>query len=268
MTDFCEEHIHSGHRSRMKAKLEKHGRDIFDTYELLEMLLYYSIPYKDTNPVAKRLLARFGSLDRVLSAEPDELITVDGIGESTAQFLVALDDFISLFGVENVTDRYNIFNDYTETGRYLTDKFRGLDHPRVMILMLDNRMQLIGEQVVCDMDYDRGSVRAKDFIDPALRSRASVVITAHNHPNGPFVPTPGDRETNTLITDAFRVLGIDHLDHFLISGDNFIGISHNYRARLSQTAEVGDFLASKERELAESGAGNETLISNGEVSDG
>ncbi len=245
MNDFCEEHVHAGHRSRMKAKLEKHGRDIFDTYELLEMLLYYSIPYKDTNPVAKRLLARFGSLDGVLSASRDELVTVDGIGERTADFLIGISELVSLFGVENLYDRDVICNDYTEMGRYLVEKFRGLDHPRVMIFMFDNRMRLIGEQIVCDMDYDRGSVRAKDFIDPAIRSRSSVVITAHNHPNGPFVPTPGDRETNSLITDAFRSLGIDHLEHFLISGESYIGISQNYVARLSQTAEVGDFLDSK-----------------------
>ena len=267
MMDFCEEHVHAGHRSRMKAKLEKHGRDIFDTYELLEMLLYFSIPYKDTNPVAKRLLARFGSLDGVLSASADELVTVDGIGERTADFLVGVDELISLLGVENRSDVDTVFDDYVAAGEHLVAKFRGLDHPRVMILMFDNRMRLIDEAVVCDLDYDRGSVRAKDFIDPALRNRAAVVITAHNHPHGPFIPTPGDRETNALITDAFHTLGIEHLEHYLVSGDSFIGISRNFRARLSQTAEIADFLRSKSMRLAADGIEESIELPIGEDND-
>lgn len=268
MTDFCEEQVHAGHRSRMKAKLEKHGRDIFDTYELLEMLLYFSIPYKDTNPVAKRLLARFGSLDGVLSASRDELVTVDGIGERTADFLVGVDEMISLLGVENRSDSSSVFDDYVAAGEYLVEQFRGLDHPRVMILMFDNRMRLIDKATVCDLDYDRGSVRAKDFIDPALRNRAAVVITAHNHPYGPFVPTPGDRETNALITDAFQALGIEHLEHYLVSGDNFIGISRNFRARLSQTVEIADFLDSKNRRLLSDGVEENGTLLLGEDNDG
>ena len=79
--------IHHGHRSRMTEKLANHGPHIFNTYELLEMLLYGTIPYKDTNPIAKRLLDRFGSLDGVLSATEDELCTVDGVGGAAAALI-------------------------------------------------------------------------------------------------------------------------------------------------------------------------------------
>ena len=80
---ILDENIHDGHRGRMRAKLLSHGRSIFDTYELLEMLLYGTIPYKDTNPIAKRLLDRFGSLDGVLCAEEDELCSVETIWRSS-----------------------------------------------------------------------------------------------------------------------------------------------------------------------------------------
>ena len=84
------DNVHQGHRQRMRAKLYTHGDRIFDTYELLEMLLYYVIPYKDTNPISKRLLERFGSLDGVLSARKNELAEIDGIGERAAGLISAV----------------------------------------------------------------------------------------------------------------------------------------------------------------------------------
>ena len=77
ISDIADSEIHSGHRGRMREKLLLHGARIFDTYELLEMLLYHSIPYKDTNPVAKRLLHRFGGLDGVFTASHEELCEVN-----------------------------------------------------------------------------------------------------------------------------------------------------------------------------------------------
>ena len=82
--------IHKGHRARMRSKLASYGPRIFDTYELLEMLLYYVIPVRDTNPVAKRLLAEFGDLDGVLSASMEELMAVDGIGAAAASYLITV----------------------------------------------------------------------------------------------------------------------------------------------------------------------------------
>ena len=92
--------IHEGHRSRMRAKLLTHGQRIFDTYELLEMLLYHMIPYKDTNPLSKRLLAAFGSLEGVLSASREELAACLGIGERTADFLTAVGTLGDIIGAE------------------------------------------------------------------------------------------------------------------------------------------------------------------------
>ena len=82
-----DELIHKGHRQRMRRKFADFGAIVFDTYELLEMLLYYTVPVRDTNPIAKMLLQRFGSLDGVLSASHEELREVDGVGEKTAEFI-------------------------------------------------------------------------------------------------------------------------------------------------------------------------------------
>ena len=91
-----DKNIHVGHRQRMRSKLLIHGPRIFDTYELLEMLLYYVIPYKDTNPIAKLLLKRFSSLSGVFNAETEELTEVAGIGVRTAEYIRNLGELFNI----------------------------------------------------------------------------------------------------------------------------------------------------------------------------
>ena len=104
--------IHAGHRARMREKFSLYGRDIFHTHELLEMLLYHVIPYKNTNPIAKNLLDRFGSLDGVLSASRDELISVDGVGPKAADMLLSLAK-ITPDGVITISRSVNVHGDIT-----------------------------------------------------------------------------------------------------------------------------------------------------------
>ena len=99
-----DKNIHADHRSRMRSKLERYGGEIFDTYELLEMLLYYVIPYRDTNPISKRLLMRFGTLDGVLTAPTSELTEVTGIGECAAEYLHAVGRLSEVIGCESDDD--------------------------------------------------------------------------------------------------------------------------------------------------------------------
>ena len=143
--------IHKGHRSRMRAKLVSYGPRIFDTYELLEMALYYAVPYKDTNPIAKRLLARFGSLDGVLSAPVAELAEVDGIGEKSARLISDIGRVIS--EEESLIHRRSVrvFNDYHSTGRFLASYLEEKG-TSICMMMLDNGMRLIG------IEEDRKSV--------------------------------------------------------------------------------------------------------------
>ena len=135
--------IHKGHRARMRAKLEAYGPRIFDTYELLEMLLYYAIPYRDTNPIAKRLLAAFGSLDGVLSASKEELAKVDGIGEKCAELITLVGRVIVEDMSLSARRPVRVFDDYHDTGRFLVSHFEE-SGASVCMMMLDSGMRLIG----------------------------------------------------------------------------------------------------------------------------
>lgn len=236
--------VHDGHRSRMRDKLSMHGQHIFDTYELLEMLLYYTIPYRDTNPLAKNLLYAFGGLDGVLSADVQELSQVCGVGEKTAEFLCCVGGLKDIIGAEMFNENNSRFYDYESVGSYLVEYFAGVEGKQVVALFFDSSMHLIMHKKIYDLEYESGGVKAKPFIDEALRNHASVVVTAHNHPFGPFYPTPGDRETNKVITEALHLTGIVHAEHYIICGDCFAGLGslNSFSSQLSQMPAVSSFI--------------------------
>jgi DNA repair protein RadC len=131
----------------------------------------------------------------------------------------------------------------------LVKYFSPYDKNVVASLFLDNRMRLIDIKKLYDLDFESGGVKARPFVDEAIRRRAAVVITAHNHPFGPFYPSPGNRETNTMITNALAMSGIVHAEHYIVSGDKHAGIGSikNFLPGVSQTSAVSEFFEGKDR---------------------
>ena len=224
--------IHKGHRSRMRAKLASYGPRIFDTYELLEMLLYYVIPYKDTNPIAKRLLDTFGSLDGVLSADAQALSDVDGIGERCADFIghvgmIMYENDAMSFGCE-----VDVFDDYNFAGTYFT-KYFASSKSNICIALLDNAMRLINVVDIPGKDFASGAVKPKYFIDAALNARATVAIIAHVHEHGALFPTEGDMATDKLIRSELAGIGVTVAEHYVISGKDYAGMRVGYALGLA-----------------------------------
>ena len=244
-----DDRIHEGHRGRMRAKLLAHGQNIFDTYELLEMLLYHVIPYKDTNPVAKRLLYAFGGLDGVLRASREELVEVSGVGERTADFLISVGRLSSVIGAEILPREKENFSDYETVGEFFVKYFKGKTDRCVAALYLDNDMRPIELKRLFDTDYESAAVRAKPFVDTAFLNHASVIISAHNHPYGPFYPTQGDRATNKMISSAINMVGLLHAEHYIICGDEYAGIGSigNFTKKITQMPAVSAFIQGKQK---------------------
>ena len=240
--------IHKGHRARMRAKLANYGPRIFDTYELLEMLLYYVIPYRDTNPIAKRLLHEFGSLDGVLSAPVSELARVDGIGERCAEF-------ISLAGrviVEDAALQYRrpvpVFNDYHTTGRFLASYFA--DSPTsVCMLMLDSNMRLIDTVDIHADDFGSAAVKPKHFVDAVLLSSASVVIIAHKRHSLLYF-SESALATDSLIRSELMNIGVTVAEHYVVCGKDYSGLRSHFALRAPEnTPELVRFYESVPEEL-------------------
>ena len=243
--------IHAGHRERMREKLLLYGRDVFHTHELLEMLLYHVIPYKNTNPIAKELLDRFGSLDGVLSAEREELLAVDGVGPKVADMLLVLGKINLDVLSHSAEDRVRTFDDFSELGRFFVDYFFDKESYEVALMLLNNKLEYLSFVSLYGMDYSSGGVRADKFIGEAIKARASVAVIAHNHPFGPAFPSAGDIATNNMIEASLSGVGVMLLEHYVVSGDRFTGFMKHLSAPFSQPVEIGRFLRSKERPLNE-----------------
>lgn len=238
--DIADKDVHKGHRSRMRAKLASHGPRIFDTYELLEMLLYYVIPYKDTNPIAKRLLSAFGSLDGVLSAEPCELAAVDGIGQRCAEVIHAVGGIVAEDAAGGFGRRVDIFDDYNLAGEYMTRHLASTD-AKICVALLDNGMRLIDIKDIPGSDFSSGAVKARYFIDAALSCGATVVIIAHEHEHGALFPSEGDMATDKLIRSELARLGIAVAEHYIVGGSRYVGL------RLGLSIRVSDSMGGLER---------------------
>ena len=239
------ENVHVGHRSRMRRKFSEYGDRFFDDYELLEMLLYFSIPVRDTNPISKKLLSHFGSLDAVLSATPEQLTQVEGIGKKTAEV-------ISLAGMcRSMPDRErgaDVFLDtYEACGEYLAKALGARADFVTVVLSFDSRMRLISLDEAYPLDYSSGGIKPDVIADTLIRNRASVAIIAHNHPHGPLYPTEGDLQTNKVISSALRELGIVLAEHYVICGERYVGFMNHINTAFAQSLAVDKFVKSKKR---------------------
>ena len=235
--------IHKGHRSRMKAKLESYGPRIFDTYELLEMLLYYVIPYKDTNPIAKRLLKAFGDLDGVFSADKSDLLQVEGVGEGIADFLIGVARVMSF--IESDEQAGEVYDDYGALGEYLLEYFGNTDRYSVALMLFDNSMRLLSVTKVSEDDFGMGTVHERDFIKRAVGENASAAVIAHTHPFGPLHPTPQDFEVNKLVKDGLASVGVLLVEHYVLCGMSYVGFMDKPKKRLSQHPNLVNFYRSK-----------------------
>ena len=211
--------IHKGHRQRMKDKLLVHGPRIFDTYELLEMLLYRVIPYKDTNPIAKKLLERFGSLAGVLAAPCEELCLVDGIGERAAEFISLLGKYgdITAQSSEDVP----VFDDYDSAGRFFVDYFDAHKSESVAVLLLDNAMRLIDVEAVCCKSFGSAAVKPRRFVDAVMRSGAGNILVACNHRYSALVFSDSEIATYRSIKLALSDIRVPLTAGYIVSGNKY-----------------------------------------------
>lgn len=211
--------IHAGHRERLRGTFAEHGADSLRTHQLLELLLFYAIPYKDTNPIAHALLTRFGSLREIFAAPISELESVEGVGRNAAVMLKLVFDSAMEY-LEIGSDRPS-FNTTRAIGLYLSEFYRGADTEFVSLMLLDNSNSLITCKRVFDGDVSSSALHVSELVGIAIRAGASSVVIAHNHPGGLAIPSSDDLHTTRELARAFAVSGMLLIDHVIIAGDDF-----------------------------------------------
>lgn len=226
----------------MRNKLLKHGTDVFETYELLEMLLFELIRHRDTNPQAKRLMQSYGSIDNVFAASASELSQIDGIGEKTARYISSVGRAQELLSLKYGAKRAERYDSFDKAGGLAVEHFKDCHSYRVALFLFDNSMSLISVHDIADVDYDSAAIKPITFIDIAMAEGASVVVIAHNHPYGPLGYSQGDRQTQYLIESALLGVDIFCLEHYVVAGNKYVGMIDNRSHSFFQRPDFASFV--------------------------
>ena len=213
------------HRERMYARLLEFPDSLRD-YEILETLLFFAIPRKDTKPIAKELLNTFGSLQNVLDADPKLLTSVNGVGERTASF-IKLQRILQNKIV--VHDAKPIKFSPALMKQKLIAEFRSETTEIMRIFFLNKQSHLIGESVFQSQVLDEVKLNLNQIAKAVIATSPDRVIIAHNHLSGDVSPTTTDDKTTKILFDLFKLHGALLVDHFIVSGNQIYSYYQNDR---------------------------------------
>ena len=204
-----------GHRERLKARFRDNGPDSLADYEMLELLLFQALPRRDTKPLAKALLARFGTFSEVLAASEGRLMEVPGIGASTALHLKAIQAAAKRYARGAVRER-PLLSSWTAVIDYCRAAMAFEEKEQFRILFLDKRNQLIADEVQQVGTVDHTPVYPREVVKRALELSSTAVVLVHNHPSGDPTPSRADIEMTKTIVDIATPLGIAVHDHIIV----------------------------------------------------
>jgi DNA repair protein RadC len=209
---------YAGHRERLRERALAGGLPALPDYELLELFLFRSIPKKDVKPLAKQLLARFGSLGGVLGATAEELRTVKGVGEALALDLKLMHEATLRTARESVAKR-PVISSWSALLAYVKAALAHEAREQFRVLFLDKKNQLIADEVMNKGTVDHAPVYPREVMRRALELSASAVILVHNHPSGDPTPSAADVDMTRQVVDAGRPLRIAVHDHLIAARD-------------------------------------------------
>ena len=208
----------------MRQRFLSGGLEQFADHEALELLLYYAIPRRDTNPIAHALMERYGSLSAVLAAPVEDLKKVEGVGESAA-ILLKLAPQLYRKAKMSDAEQETILSSVERVGAYLLERFAGEKNEVVYQLCLDRKGKLLvckklGEGGVTSADLD-----IRRLVENALLTGASAVVLAHNHPSGVALPSRDDYAATDRAKTALAVVGVALTDHIIVADGDFVSMA-------------------------------------------
>ncbi|MEM6858779.1 MAG: DNA repair protein RadC [Pseudomonadota bacterium] len=212
-----------GHRSRLRERLLKGGAEALADYEVLEYLLFAGMRQGDTKPVAKALIARFGSLAGVLNADPGALQQVKGVGETSAAALKSVAIAARRMARSEVVDK-PVLSSWQALLDYLAIDMAHLTRERVRVLYLDAKNRLIDDHHHADGSIDEASIHPREVIGRAMDVGASALILVHNHPSGSPEPSRADIQITHKIAEAGEHLGVTLHDHVIVGREGHVSM--------------------------------------------
>jgi DNA repair protein RadC len=212
-----------GHRRRLQERFDRQGLAGWAAYEILELLLGYSIPRRDLKPLAKCLIERFKTLGGVLDAPREQLLEIEGVGPQTARFLKLQRAVLGCYLEEPEKERLTVTAP-DRVADFCRAQLAGQPEEHFLVLFLDNRHRLISSEIVHHGTVDMSVVYPREIMARALHHRAAALLVAHNHPGGSRNPSADDIRITRELEKAAAVLGLRLLDHLIVADRQVISL--------------------------------------------
>lgn len=224
-----EENLHEGHRKRLKQKYLNNPSSLAE-HELLEILLFYAVPRRDTNEIAIKMIKKFGTLSGLCDADVKDIANVCDVKENIA-LLISLVSKISNRNESEKAKNYKAIkiNSPENAGRHAIELFRGAKYEQFYLICLNSQKWINYSALVQEGTINEVAVYTRLIVELALRHKAHSVILSHNHPGGSLTPSKEDIDITRAIEAALETINIIVNDHIIVSGDQFVSLKqHNY----------------------------------------
>ncbi|MEG1774299.1 MAG: DNA repair protein RadC [Oscillospiraceae bacterium] len=218
------ENPHDGHRQRLRERVLREGIESVEPHVALEYLLFHTVARADTNPIAHRLIARFGSFSGVLEAPYEELMKVEGVGPASAAFL----QMIPSLSRRYLSDKFKVgevLDSAEKLVRFFVPQFVGRNNEAFLVACLDKKRKLIHCELLMEGSPDSVPIDLRRIVEIAMRTSATAVVLAHNHPRGFAIPSISDQNTTLRIREVLRPLSIELVDHIIIAMDDGVSLA-------------------------------------------
>lgn len=217
---------HNGHRKRMKERFRQTGFVGFEPHNILELLLFYSIPQRDTNELAHALMSRFGSISGVLDASYKDLIKVPGISENTATLITMIPQLANVY-LNDRNDPGLILDSVEKLGLFLLKKYVGATNERIYLLCLDNKFKLLNCILMGEGSVTKVGLNPRRILEHAIQCSATSIVLAHNHPQGLALPSDADVFMTQKLKQMADIMEITLFDHIIVAEDDFVSLAQS-----------------------------------------
>lgn len=217
--------IHANHRKRVKEKFLKTGLSGFAQHEILELLLFFAIPYSDTNPLAHELIRKFGSLDKVLDADSEQITEIPGVGEHTALLLKLVPALFNEYS-KCKTKSFKTLAGFSEAIAFSKLLFAGLATEALSVICLDAKSNIISFKQIATGSFNKVPVAIRNITNFVLKNNCDRIIVAHNHPQGDAVPSDEDILFTNKLFYSCLLNDIDILDHIIVGKEKAFSFAH------------------------------------------
>ena len=219
--------LHDGHRQRLLNQIHNFGLDNMTEVQVLEFVLTFFIPRKDTNDIAHLLLDEFGSIKNVLDATPSELMKVDGVGERTAKMLSLLPQVFFYYRESGLKKQKITLKNLEEAVNFLRSLFESKTQEEFYILFLNAKQELLKFEKITTGSQNEVAISCQSIVNVASKYKPNYIILAHNHPEGTAIPSAKDIKTTNKIVKMLYYHQLLILDHIIIGKEDHFSFSQN-----------------------------------------